>query len=112
MRYLTLRDRPEQWPDYEEKDTDSIVNALYAADLSVTREAAHEAWKQRSADECAGWLSLPGSPVVPGCAYNELSAGWKDVVDTLLHGVDGVTLNGRNDGPFLVLHGSNEEVER
>jgi hypothetical protein len=83
------RDAPASWPDYEEQGTTTIVNALADAGYSVTRADAHRAWKQHSADECAGWLSLPGASAI---------------VEILTYGTDpdDLTLNGRGAGPFLV----------
>lgn len=96
MRNLTLRDKPPPFAsDDEIADCKQIQDALFDMELSATLEAIHEAWQQHSADSCAGWLTIHDVKVA---------------VDVLLHGGDGMTLNGREDGPFLVLHGSNEEA--
>lgn len=98
---LRLRDPPPKDPQWLYDDVQRIVKAFNDAGYEVTYRAAKTAWEQHSADSCAGWLSID--------SYTD-----ENLVDILLEGTDedDVTLNGRENGPFLVNAATGEKVKR
>ncbi len=84
-------------------DVQRMMKALSDAGFAATYRAVKMAWEQHSADHCAGWLGVPAGAV-----------GDKMIVDLLLDGTDedDVTLNGRENGPFLVDANTGEKVKR